>query len=88
MSCAVYYGDKCLLVSSQGDREQDWSWSSSGKFTFTFIHLADAFIQNDLQLLYVRGRMPLEQLGVKCLAQGHSGVSHKKINKLLLFFFI
>lgn len=23
MSCAVYYGDKCLLVSSQGDREQD-----------------------------------------------------------------
>lgn len=23
MNCAVYYGDKCLLVSSQGDREQD-----------------------------------------------------------------
>jgi len=24
---------------------------------------------------YVRGCMPLEQLGVKCLAQGHIGVS-------------
>lgn len=32
MACAVYYGDRCLLVSSQGDREQDWSWSSSGKY--------------------------------------------------------
>jgi len=30
---------------------------------FTFIHLADAFIQTDLQLLYVRGATPLEQLG-------------------------
>jgi len=43
---------------------------------FTFTHLADAFIQSDLQLLkYVRGRMPLEQLRVKCLAQGHIDVS-------------
>jgi len=25
--------------------------------------------------VYVRGCMPLEQLGVKCLAQGHVGVS-------------
>jgi len=24
-------------------------------FTFTFIHLADAFIQSDLQLLYMSG---------------------------------
>jgi len=37
--------------------------------------LADAFIQSDLQLLYVRGCMPLEQLGVKCLVQGQIGVS-------------
>jgi len=43
-------------------------------FTFIFIHLADAFIQSDFQL-YVRGRTPLEKLGVKCLAQGHIGVS-------------
>jgi len=41
---------------------------------FTFIHLADAFIQSDLQL-YVRGCTPLEQLRVKYLAQGHIGVS-------------
>jgi len=38
----------------------------------TFIHLADAFIQSDLQVIYVKGRTPLEQLGVKCLAQGHT----------------
>jgi len=38
---------------------------------FTFIHLADTFIQKRL----TRGRTPLEQLGVKCLAQGHIGVS-------------
>lgn len=25
--------------------------------------------------IYVRGHMPLEQLGVKCLTQGHTGVS-------------
>jgi len=33
-------------------------------FTFTFIHLAEFFIQSDLQFLYVRGHTPLEQLGV------------------------
>jgi len=43
---------------------------------FTFIHLADTFIQKRLTIaVYVRGRTPLEQLGVKCLAQGHIGVS-------------
>ncbi|XDV43116.1 hypothetical protein PO909_011648 [Leuciscus waleckii] len=45
-------------------------------FTFTFIHLADAFNPKRLTIaIYVRGRTPLEQLGVKCLAQGHIGVS-------------
>jgi len=39
------------------------------------IHLATTFIQNDLQFLYVRSLTPLEQLGVKCLAQQHIGVS-------------
>jgi len=42
----------------------------------TFIHLADAFFPKRITLaIYVRGHMPLEQLGVKCLAQGHIGVS-------------
>jgi len=44
--------------------------------TFTFIHLPDAFIQRLTIAIYVRGCMPLEKLGVKCLAQGHIGVSH------------
>jgi len=30
---------------------------------------------NNVIAIYVRGRTPLEQLGVKCLAQGHIGVS-------------
>jgi len=38
----------------------------------TFIHLVDAFIQLTIAI-YVRGRTRLEQLGVKCLAQGHIG---------------
>ena len=36
------------------------------------LHLADNFIQNDLQFLYMSEvATPLEQLRVKCLAQGH-----------------
>jgi len=42
-------------------------------FIFTFIHLADTFYPKRLKnAIYVRGRT---QLGVKCLAQGHIGVS-------------
>jgi len=45
-------------------------------YSFTFIHLADAFIQSDLQLLYMSEVAHLwTKLGVKCLAQGHIGVS-------------
>jgi len=40
---------------------------------FTFILLADAFIQIDLQI-YVRDRTP--HIGVKCLAQGHICFTH------------
>ena len=45
-------------------------------FTFTFSHLADAFVQSDLQgcihifYIYTDGTPHQEQLGVQCLAQG------------------
>jgi len=43
---------------------------------FTFIHLAECFYPKRLTIaIYVRVHMPLEQLGVQCLAQGHIGVS-------------
>src|SRR4029434_11093505 len=41
---------------------------------FKFSHLADAFIQSDLQcihILHLRHTAHQEQLGVQCLAQGH-----------------
>jgi len=44
--------------------------------TFTFIHFSWRFYPKRLTIaIYVRGHTPLEQLGVRCLAQGHIGVS-------------
>jgi len=49
---------------------------STYMLTFTFIHLANAFIQSDLQLLCQRLHASGATRGYsKCLAQGHIGVS-------------
>ncbi len=38
----------CLLKTDSNHKQNVWSWSYT--FTFTFSHLADAFIQSDLQM--------------------------------------
>jgi len=53
------------------EAEQRWMF-----LTITFIHFSWCFYPKWLTIAsYVRGCTPLEQLGVKCLAQGHIGVS-------------
>jgi len=42
-----------MLKKANVDRERFVMKNQFSYFTFTFIHLADAFIQSDLQLLYM-----------------------------------
>src|SRR4029434_1955786 len=77
-----------LLGSVCGDTNAGISLGMMLTFTFTFSHLADAFIQSDLQgcihILHLWHTAHQEQLGVQCLAQGGFDRESNRATFLLL----